>query len=286
LKDGDQVIITDHVYPAVSNTVRRACDAAGARLVIFPIPLPLPSPDEIFGSLVTLLGPRARMLVIEHVTSPTAAIFPVERIVSECRARGILTIVDAAHAPGMLPLDLRALGADVWTGNFHKWVCAPKGSAALVVSEEHRASMRPLITSQPWLESFTQTFAWTGTHDPTAYLSTPAAIDFLGSFGWDQVRARNHQLTTDARAVVADAIGAERLVDDAATGWMSIVPLPPGVATTREEARALQAALYDGHRIEVPIVAWNGRGLVRLSAHLYNRIEHYHALAEALRHLP
>lgn len=282
LQAGDRVIVTDHAYPAIANTVQRVCDRAGAAVDVLRIPLPLSDDEQILERFRALLGPRTRLAIIEHVTSPTAVVLPVARLVEECRARDVLSLIDAAHAPGMVPVDVDALGCDLWTGNFHKWVCAPKGSGALVVSETLRARVRPLVTSQPWLESFTDAFGWTGTHDPSAYLSTPAAIEFMGTFGWDRMRALNHELVVRGRDVVGDSIGAVRLVPDEATAWMAIVPLPTGVATTRGAARALQARLYEQHRIEVPFVAWNGRGLVRLSAHVYNRPEDFQALADAL----
>lgn len=282
LAPGDEVLMTDHAYPAVENTVRSICARAGATAVVHPIELPLPGDAEIVEGLLARVGPRTRLVVVEEVTSQTAAILPVGAIVAGCRARGVPTLVDAAHGPGMLPTDVRALGADFWTCNFHKWVCAPKGAGGLVVAPEHRERLRPLVISQPWLTTFRDAFAWTGTADPTAYLSVPAAIAFLEGLGLEALRARNHELALAARDLVGGSIGTRPLVPDDRCGWMTVVPLPEGAGGSREEARILHEAIYARAQVEVPIVAWKGLGLVRLSAHAYNRLADYRRLAEIL----
>jgi isopenicillin-N epimerase len=282
LAEGDEVVMTDHAYPAVLNAVGTTCAAVGARRVIVPVPLPLPGPGAIVEGIAAGITARARLVIVDHVTSPTAAILPVEPVVAACRARGVPVLVDAAHVPGMLDVDVDGLGADFWTGNFHKWMCAPKGAGALVVAPAWRDRLRPLVTSHEHLRSFHARFDWTGTDDPTAVLSVPAAIDFLDGLGLERLRAHNHQLALYGREAVAHALGADRLVPDDATGSMSLVPLPEGVATTRDGAHALKARLYDAERIEVPFGPWNGRCYVRLSAQVYNHPAEYDRLARAL----
>lgn len=282
LGPGDRVVVSDHAYPAVLNAARTICEHAGAECVVVPIPLPLPAPGEIVDAFAGALTGSTRLAIVDHVTSPTAAIFPVLEVVAACRARGVPVLVDAAHAPGMLEVDVGALGAEYWTGNFHKWVCAPKGAAALWVAPEHRARVRPLAVSHEILRTFHERFDWTGTDDPTPWLSVPDAIAFMGSLGWERVRAHNRALTAHGRALVADAVGTPRLVPADAAGSMAIVALPDGIATTHDDALALQARLYERARIEVPFVAWEGRGLVRISAQVYNAPADYERLAEAL----
>jgi isopenicillin-N epimerase len=182
----------------------------------------------------------------------------------------------------MLPIYVTTLRPDFWTGNFHKWVCAPKGAAALFVSPEHRHRIRPMVASHGYPGTFGDEFDWTGTHDPTPYLSVPAALDFWERLGWDRIRRHNHELAAAGRRMVAEAVGTAQLVPEDAFGSMSIVALPEGVAATEEEAENAQARLYDRHRIEVPFTAWNGRCLVRLSAQVYNAPSDYALLADVL----
>jgi isopenicillin-N epimerase len=281
-RPGDQILLTDHAYPAVSKAVRRACDRFGAEMVVVPIPLPLPSGEGIADAFSGAASERTRLAIVDHVTSPTAAILPVERIVANCRRAGIPVLVDAAHGPGMLPIDLRSLRPDFWTGNFHKWACAPKGAAALYVGPEHRDRIRPLVASHGYPGTFVEEFDWTGTHDPTPYLSIPAALEFCERLGWDRIRRHNHELAAAGRRIVAETVRTEQLVPQDVFGSMSIVALPAGLAATEEEAGDAQIRLYEQHRIEVPLTAWNGRLLVRLSAQVYNAPSDYARLADVL----
>jgi isopenicillin-N epimerase len=279
---GDEILLTDHAYPAVLKAVRRLCDRSGADMVVAGIPLPLPEAGEIVARFTDRLAKRTRLAIIDHVTSPTAAILPVDRIVEECRRTGIPVLVDAAHGPGMLPIDLAQLQPDFWTGNFHKWVCAPKGAAALVVAPAHRDRIRPLVPSHGYGGGFHDEFDWTGTHDPTSYLSVPAALDFFGGLGWQRIRTHNHELAAYGRRIVSEAVGTSSPVPEGSFGSMAVVALPHGVASTEEDAASAQARLYERHRIEVPFSAWSGRGLVRLSAQVYNSPSEYERLAEVL----
>ena len=281
LRAGDRVVITDHVYPAVHHAVRRACAAAGATVVVAPVPLPPPPAAEIADTLAAA-SDGARLAVVEHVTSPTGLVLPVERIVPALRDRGTLVLVDAAHAPGMLPVDVGALAADFWTGNFHKWVCAPKGSAALVVGPDRRQSVRPLVTSHGAEGPLHSRFDWVGTADYTPYLCVPHAIAFLDELGWERVCRHNHELAALGQSVVSRSLGTDPPIPTERFGAMSLVALPDGIATTQEEALRLQARLYEAHRIEVPFVAWGERGFLRLSAQVHNRPDDYRRLAEAL----
>jgi isopenicillin-N epimerase len=282
LRAGDEVVVTDHAYPAVQNAVRRVCQANGAAVVLAAIPMPLQAPAEIVAGLMDRVTDRTRLVVVEQVTSPTGVLLPAAAVVASCRARGVPVLVDGAHAPGQVPVDLEAMGADLWTGNFHKWTCAPKGSAALIVSPEHRAWVHPLVASHGMGEGLHKEFDWIGTDDPTAYLSVPAALDFLEALGLDRVQRYDHDLAVYGQSVVAEALGTDPPVPDHRFASMALVALPDGVATTKDDADRLQSRLYERARIEVPFVSWNGRGYLRLSGQVYNAPHDYDRLASAL----
>jgi isopenicillin-N epimerase len=282
LEPGDEVVMTDHAYPAVRNSAHRTCAAHGADLVVRHIPLPLPAQEDIAALVLDAVTDRTKLVIVDHITSPTAAIFPVTAIVEECRARGVPVFVDAAHVPGMFDVDLRALAPDFWTGNFHKWACAPKGAAVLYVAPEHRQAVRPLVTSHGYGGSFHAQFDWTGTADPTPYLSIPAALDFMGTLGWERVRRHNHALAEHGRSTVAEALATDVQVPESAFGSMAVVALPEGMGATKEDASKIQAGLYEAERIEAPFGPWNDRGYLRLSAQAYNAPVEYDRLARAL----
>jgi isopenicillin-N epimerase len=285
LEPGDRILLSDHAYPAVVNAARRACRDAGAELATIHIPLPLPEPGGIVELFAEATTPRTRLVIVDQVTSPTGALLPAPEVVAACRRRGALIMVDGAHAPGMLTVNVGALRADFWTGNFHKWVCAPKGAAALVVAADHRDRVHPLVASHGMGKGFREEFDWTGTKDDTAYLSVPAALEFMASLGWERVRRHNHALAAFGQRAVAEAVGTEPPVPESCFGSMALVSLPDGLATTQDDAVALGSKLYETERIEVPVGAWNGRVYLRLSAQAYNRPGDYERLAEALPRL-
>lgn len=294
----DEVLVTSHEYNAVRNTVDFVAQLAGARVVVADLPFPLRSDAEVVERVLARVTPRTRLLVIDHVTSQTALIMPVERLVAEMNARGIDTLIDGAHAPGMLPLDLRALGAAYYTANLHKWVCAPKGSAFLYVRENRRADVRPTSISHgansPRTDRsrFLLEFDWTGTFDPTAWLSVPESIRFVGSLlpgGWPEVMRRNHELALRGRDILAAALGIDAPAPDAMIGSMASLPLPDGTSTAAPSLYGdpLQDALLERFHIEVPVVPWPHppKRLIRISAQLYNAEHEYEALARALTSL-
>jgi isopenicillin-N epimerase len=282
LREGDEVVVTDHAYGAVSNTVVRRCAEAGARAVIVPIPLPFPRDDDIVATITGAVTERTRIVLVDHIASSTSAIFPVKAIVDFCRARGVPCMVDAAHAPGMMHVDLRALGADFWVGNFHKWVCAPKGAAVLSVAGARRHDVRPLVISHAYLKGYQTEFDWQGTHDPTPYLTIPDAIAFMNELGWDAVHTHNDALVSEGLAIVEQALGSSRLVRDEAIGSMASLHLPERLYDDRESALAVHDAFYEAHKVEVPFFPWNDRSLIRISAQVYNELADYQRLADAL----
>lgn len=292
----EEILITTQEYNACRNAVEYVAAVAGARVVVVDVPFPIGSPEEVIERVLAGVTPRTRLLLIDHVTSQTALILPVERIVAAMRERGIETLVDGAHAPGFLPLDVRAVGAAWYTGNLHKWVCAPKGSAFLYSRSDRRASVRPVSISHGANSARTDRsrylieFDWTGTYDPTGWLSVPDSIRLLGSLaegGWPALMSRNRALALTGRDILCDLLGIPSPAPDAMLGAMAAVPLPDGTLTAAPALYGdpLQDRLLFEHRIEVPIVPWPGppKRLLRISAQLYNERADYERLAEALR---
>jgi isopenicillin-N epimerase len=298
---GDELLTTDHEYNAVLNTVRAAADRDGARVVLAALPFPTTGVDELVDAVLAAVTPRTRLAVLSHVTSPTGLVLPIERIVRELDARGIDTLVDGAHAPGMVPLELDALGAAYYTGNGHKWLCGPKGAAFLWVRADRRDAIHPTIVSHGANATrvdrprFRLEFDWVGTGDPTAVITLPAALEWMAALepgGWPAVMAANRALALDARDRLVTALGGPLPAPDALIGSMVAVPTP-GLPTD-SNAAWLHEALFDEDQIEVPVVAWPVPGarptpthppravLVRVSAQRYNESDDIERLVAAL----
>jgi isopenicillin-N epimerase len=296
LEPGDQMLVTDHEYNACRNAIDAVAAESGVEVVVASIPFPISSEDEVVAAVLGMVSPRTRLLLIDHVTSQTGMLLPIERLVSEVQARGVDVLVDGAHAPGMVALDLDCLGAAYYTGNLHKWVCAPKGAAFLHVREDRRDGVRPLVIShganaKPVKRSrFHLEHDWTGTRDPSAWLSVPTALREMESMvegGWEEVRRCNHEVVIEGRNILSDALGIDAPCPDSMIGSLASLPLPDGDSGSVNELfpfDKLQDRLLQDYRIEVPVIAWPTppRRLIRISAQLYNSTWHYVALAEAL----
>lgn len=292
---GDEILTTDHAYNACRNAMDRVAARRRARVVVAQVPFPLDDPEEVVESILAHVTPRTRLAVLDHVTSPTALIFPVARLVVELGARGVDVLVDGAHAPGMLPLDLRALGAAYYAGNCHKWLCAPKGSAFLHVRRDRQPAITPLSVSHgassPRTDRsrFRLEFDWMGTDDPTPHLTVPEAIRYLGSLlpgGWPELMARNQASALAARARLCEALGRPAPCPSAMLGAMAALPLPAhlGSKAGPYPPEALQAILFDRFGIEAPVFAWPAAParILRVSTHLYNAPEDVERLADAV----
>jgi isopenicillin-N epimerase len=293
---GDEVLITNHAYNACANACRFAAERAGAEVVRVEIPFPIVSAADVVSAVEAAISPRTRLALIEHVTSPTALVFPIEALVVLLAQRGVDTLVDGAHAPGMVPLDLNALGAAYYTGNCHKWLCAPKGAAFLHVRRDRQREIRPLTISHganapdDTRSRFHLEFDWTGTGDPTPYLCVPEAIRHVGSLvdgGWPAVMQKNHALALSARAELCHLLEIPLPSPDTMIGTMASVPLPSAAhgGAPRQALDPLQTALFDRYAIEIPIYPWPPGRILRLSSHVYNQPADYTALAGALRAL-
>ena len=301
LRPGDELLTNDHEYNATLNQLDAAAERANARVVRVRIPLPIRHPEEVVEAHLAAVTPRTRIALISHVTSASALVFPIETLVRELDRLGVDTIVDAAHAPGMVPVDLEALRAAYWTGNGHKWLCGPKTSGVLVVREDRRDGVLPLITSHGrndprqdrpplWKE-----FDWQGTLNLTAFLSLPESFRVIGRLdpgGWPAHMAANHDLAIEARRMLHATLGTEPIAPESMIGSMASIALPDALG--EDDARTLTASLATDDRIEVPAVPFPVRaakpsptaactnGFVRISAQRYNEPADYERLADAL----
>ncbi|HSL16943.1 MAG TPA: aminotransferase class V-fold PLP-dependent enzyme [Methylomirabilota bacterium] len=296
LAAGDEVLVTDHGYPACRNAVEVASRRVGATLVEARLPYPLEGPEAVIETVLDRLTPRTRAAVLDHVTSPTGLVLPVAELAAELDARGLTLIVDGAHAPGMLDLELDALAAPFYTGNCHKWLCAPKGAGFLWVRKDWRLRTRPLVTSHGWSaplhgrSRLLVEFDWTGTCDPTPWLTVPHAIDAVAGMvdgGWPEVRARNRRLALAGRSVLCQALGVAPPCPDELVASLAAVPLPDRGAVPDLPPSGidpLQDRLYREHHVEVPVTRWGQppSRTLRISAQLYNSLEQVRFLASVL----
>jgi len=286
LSPGEEILTTDHEYGACDYAWEFACQKTGSHYIRQPIPIPMQSEEEIVEKFWKGVSPRTKMVYLSHITSPTALRLPVERICKRARELGILTVVDAAHSPGQIPVDLQEIGADVVFGNCHKWMLAPKGAGFLYVRREVQPMIEPLIVSWGYHatdeiatgSTFIDYLQWTGTHDPAAYLSIPTAIEFQHQNDWDKVRIACHALAVDAEARISALTGLPSLyADDTWFAQMTAAALPVDT-----DIVALKEYLYETHRIEVPLIEWNGQKLIRVSVQAYNTEMDIDALTKAL----
>jgi isopenicillin-N epimerase len=292
---GDEILIVDQGYNACQNAARFVAERSGANVVVAHVPFPLRDPAEVERAVLGAVTERTRIAVLDHVTSATGLVLPIEAMVRALEARGVDTLVDGAHAPGMLPLALLALGAAYYTGNCHKWMCTPKGSAFLYVRQDRRDRIHPLVIShgrsapRSDRSRFRLEFDFTGTQDPSAWLVIPEAIRFMGSLlpgGWGELRARNHALALRGRQILCDALSIDTPAPEGMIGSLAAVPLPPGPASTAPPLSVdpIMAALYERHRIETMASVWPAAPsrILRVSAQIYNEESQYVRLAEAL----
>ncbi|MGA3221156.1 MAG: aminotransferase class V-fold PLP-dependent enzyme [Acidimicrobiales bacterium] len=282
LEPGTEVVSTDHAYGAVSTALDRLCARTGATRVVAEVPVGS-TDEEVVAVFAEHCSERTGLVVVDQVTSPTARLFPIKAVAALGHRFGAAVLVDGAHAPGMLPLDVPSYGADFWVGNFHKWACTPAGTGALWVAPPWRERVLPLVVSWGELDGFPLSFERVGTDDLTAWLAAPITLDLLGSLGWERVRAHNEALVCWAQATVAEALGvpSSELRHDAGLS-MAIVPLPPGRADTREQTQALQEHMV-ALGVEMGVGCWNDHGAIRLSAHVYNRPSDYERMAAGAR---
>jgi isopenicillin-N epimerase len=283
----DELLTTNQEYNASRNALDFVAERLGATVAVADIPFPIASPDQVVEAVLAKVSAQTKLVLLDHVVSQTSLVLPIQTLAQQLSDRGIELLVDGAHAPGMIPLNLAELGATYYTGNCHKWLCAPKGSAFLYVQRDRQHAIRPLTISHgansPRTDRsrFHLEFDWTGTDDPTAYLCVEEALRFLGSMlpgGWTELMRRNRDLAIAAQKTLCQALGIDSPCPVEMIGSMATVPLPDG------DWEPLYNALGDRFNLEVPIIPWypSGKRLIRISAQIYNHLAEYNYLADAL----
>ena len=296
LEAGDEVIVPNHSYQACWNAVDFVTERSGAKTVVVEIPFRLESEEEIIDLILNSVTDRTVLALIDTVTSPTGLRMPFEKLVSELQEKGVDVLLDAAHGPGIVPLDLASLDVAYCTGNCHKWICTPKGSAFLHIREDRKSRVRPLVighgaslegTDQ---ERFEFEFGWPGTQDPSPWLCIPKAIDHIGKMvdgGWPEIIRLNRDLVLRGREVICEALGTKPPVPESMVASIASVEMPEGgeVGVMTMEGDPFHNFLLDEYGIQVPVFPWMHHGVryIRISAQLYNHFDEYLFLAEALR---
>ncbi len=291
LQPGEEILTTDHEYGACDNTWEFICRKTGGRYIHQPISLPIESNEALIDQLWQGVTGKTKLIFLSQISSPTAQCLPVEAVCKRARQAGILTLIDGAHAPGQIPLDLQATGADFYTGNAHKWMLSPKGAAFLYARREAQPLIEPLVVSWGYSADektttgsrFIDLLQWTGTHDPSAGLSVPTAIEFMQEHDWDQVRLDCQVLLRQALKRIQDLTGLPAAYADSDQPCS----LPPQLAIAELPQSAdlisLKASLYDQFRIEMPLIEWNGRKFMRISVQAYNSQEDIDVLLDGLK---
>jgi isopenicillin-N epimerase len=294
LKPGDQILTTDHEYSALEKTWAYVCRKTGAEVVVVKVPMPLLSEAQFTDTIIAGMTDRTRVLFLSHITSPTALLFPIERSIAEARKRGIWSVIDGAHTPGHIKLELDKLGADFYSGNCHKWMMAPKGSAFLHARPEVQGLIDPLVISHGWTDKskepgakgafgnspFIDELEMQGTRDPAPWLTVPAAIDYRRDNDWDSVQAHCHALALDTAHRLGERTGLPPLsAPQFSAPQMIAMPIPEC------DVEAIKVALYDKYRIEIPVFKWQDTCIVRLSVQGYNSKPQMDLLISALTDL-
>lgn len=276
---GDEILTTNHVYGAVRKTMLHVAARSNATVIEAEVPFPTKGEDEIFAAVMARVTARTKLLVIDHITSPTALIFPVARLAAEMRQRHIPVLIDGAHAPGMIALDIPAIGADWYAGNCHKWLYAPKGCAFVWASPARRAALHPTVISHGYGSGLAAEFDWIGTKDYSAWAALPTSIAFYESLGPELIRARNHALAVEAGQMLAASWGTVIGGPPELLGTMATIRLPVQPEATLANAKRIHDFLWDTHKIEAPIFVFGGKLWLRIACQVFNEMDDYRRLA-------
>ncbi|MBE9206562.1 aminotransferase class V-fold PLP-dependent enzyme [Nostoc sp. LEGE 06077] len=290
----DEILTTNHEYNACRNALNFISSRTGAKVVVAKIPFPLESPQQVIAAVLEKVSANTRLALLDHITSQTGVIFPMQQLVKELQARGVETLIDGAHAPGMISLNMQEISATYYSGNCHKWLSAPKGAAFLYVRRDKQPEIHPLTISHgansPRTDKsrFQLEFDWTGTDDPTAYMCVPEAITFMSSLlpgAWLELMQRNHQLVLQARQLLCTELEVQPPCPEEMIGSMAVVPIPASLENRSHVW--LHDKLFDTFGIQVQVVPWQESPgiLIRISAQIYNTLEQYQFLATALKSL-
>jgi isopenicillin-N epimerase len=283
----DEILCTSHVYNGVRQLLTRTAKDAGCSYREIPVPLPVHSSSDLFEIVTKSMSNSTKLLVIDHVASASSIIFPVQEIAQYCREIGVLVLVDGAHAPGMLDLNIDQVGADWYVGNLHKWVCAPLGAGFVWASEGKRTTTHPMTVSHLYGQGFDKEFDWQGTRDISSWLASAAAVVWGNTIGWERIRQHNHSLVTAMQQDLVEAWEVEQFspLDGSMLGNMATVRLPASCPQTRESCLAFRDEIYEKFKLEVPIFEFLGLGVVRVSAQLYSRETDVKRLITAIKAL-
>lgn len=302
LERGDQLVVCNHEYNASRNVLDFVAERHGCEVVVVDVPFPIEGPEVVVERMRAAITERTRLLLIDHVTSSTGLVMPLAELIELFHAHGARVLVDGAHAPGMIDVDLRALAPDYYGANCHKWICSPKGAGFLYVRRDLQHEVRPAVISHganAGLEGnarFRAEFEWMGTRDITPWLCVPHALEAMASFvpgGWDEVKQRNHALAVAGRQAICAALSVEPPCPESMIGSLAAFHLPASdrfgksASDTTLGLDPLQETLFHDHRIEVPILRCpsSGRRMARVSAQLYNDIAEYERLGRTLASL-
>jgi isopenicillin-N epimerase len=278
---GDHVVTTDHRYPAVGSQVGALRDRRGVEVTEVPIALDIETTAAIVDQLITACTYRTKLIVVDHIASPTGFVFPVKALVRSAHEKGIPVLVDAAHAPGQLDVDLTDIDADFWVGNLHKWVCSPRAAAVMRVAPQWQPLIRPSVPSNHYGEGFQAAFDWIGTLDPVPLLTVPATLDYWDGIGWADVRHRQHALATDGAQHIAERLGTRVVIADEFTAAMRLIELP--VRLSGDQLVTMCQRLIDRHGVTVYLTGHQQHSYARVCGQLYNQPADYERLADALR---
>jgi isopenicillin-N epimerase len=282
LQPGDEILTTSHAYGAVLKSMTLVAGRRNAALRQVELPAVIESDEEVLERIECALTPKTRLLIVDHITSASATIFPVRRIAASARSRCVPVLIDGAHAPGQLALDVPRLAADWYTGNAHKWLFAPRGCGLLWTAPERQATTRPAVLSHGADQGYTEAFDWIGTRDPTPWLCFEAGAGAHDHFGGSRLMAKNHALANLGTQTLSNALGARVTAPDRLRGSMASLILE-GRSFHDDAVEALRRGLWERHGITVPVFAFAGRLCLRISAQIYNKPSDYEALASACR---
>ncbi len=282
LAPGDEILVTDLGYGGVTNGARYVARERGAVLRAVRMPFPEVTAEGALEAIAAALGPKTRLALIDHISSETALVLPIHEIAALCRAHGVALLVDGAHAPAAIPLDIPAIGADWYVGNLHKWAFTPRSSGILWAPRERQRGLYPAVISWGLDQGFTTEFDLPGTRDPSPHLAAPAALGLWREWGGEAVMAWNHELAWSAALRLAERWGVAFSTPKAMLGPMATLALPQSLGSTEEDAARLRDALLYEERIEAQVHAGRGRLWVRIAAQIYNEMEDYERLGAAV----
>jgi isopenicillin-N epimerase len=284
LKPGDELLTTSHVYNAVRQTMLYVCSLTGAKYVEVEVPFPFRSSEDIVSAVKQAITPRTVFAMFDHITSPTGIVFPIQELVEVCKEHNIQVMIDGAHTPGMVDINLNKLGADWFTGNFHKWLFAPKGSAFLWTAKKNQSVIHSPIISHGYTMGYHAEFDFNGTKDWSPFLSAPDGLAFWKSLGGSAIRDYNNDLTLKARSLLLEAVPQEIPVPNELLASLATIVLPLAITTDNPmaESTALHDIFWDKYSIEVPIFPFAGSLLLRVAVQCYNELREYERLASVL----